>query len=170
MMLAGDELLRTQRGNNNAWCQDNAVSWLDWSLQSANADFFRFCREVIALRKRHPAFRRRTFLSPGDVTWHGTEVNRPDFSSTSRALAMALDGRRTGREPDRDFYLAFSAAAGPLSFAIPAAPQGRPWRRLIDTALASPLDVVGPGEGPIIHAGSRYNMAPFSMIVLMSEG
>jgi glycogen operon protein len=170
MILGGDEFLRTQRGNNNAWCQDNEVSWVDWHLVQQNADFLRFCREMIALRRRHPALRRRTFLGPGDVTWHGVGPFNPDFSSNSRTLALTLDGRRTGREPDRDLYMAFNAWRDPLRFLIPPPPQGKPWRRVVDTALASPLDIVGDGEGPIIHDGTGYMMAPFSLIVLVGEG
>jgi glycogen operon protein len=170
MVLAGDEFLRTQGGNNNAWCQDNAVSWLDWSLGAKNADFVRFVRELIALRRRHPALRRRQFLRAGDVVWHGLRPNRPDWSATSRALALALDGRRTGREPDRDFYLAFNAWSEPLPFVVPPSPQGRRWRRVIDTALASPLDIVGLDEGPVVRAGSAYSVASFSTLVLIAEG
>jgi glycogen operon protein len=168
MLLGGDEFLRTQRGNNNAWCQDNEVSWLDWGLAQQNADFLRFVREMIALRKRHPALRRRQFLAPGDVHWHGVEPFRPDFSAHSRTLALALDGRRTSRELDRDFYMAFNAWREPVTFVIPAAPQGRPWRRVVDTALAPPLDIVGLDEGPGETVGSRYPVAPFALLVLIS--
>ena len=109
-------------------------------------------------------------MHPGDVTWHGVQPNRPDFSPTSRTLAMVLDGRRTGWEQqDRDFYAAFNAWKGPLTFAIPPSPQGRAWRRVIDTALAPPLDFVKPGEGAEIHAWSEYGMAPYSLLVLVSD-
>jgi glycogen operon protein len=170
MLMAGDEFLRTQEGNNNAWCQDNHISWVDWSLANGNADFLRFVREMIALRKRHPALRRRKFLRPGDVSWHGVDVNRPDFSATGRCLAMVLDGRQTSRERDRDIYMAFSSWRESLSFTIPPGPQGRAWRRAVDTSLASPLDVVGLDEGPVVPAWSRYSVAPHSLIVLVSEG
>src|SRR5207253_7092050 len=116
MILGGDEFLRTQQGNNNAWCQDNDVSWLNWEMQESHADFLRFAREVIALRKAHSALRRRSFVRPGDVTWHGVQPHRPDFSSTSRSLAMLLDGRRTGWDADSDFYAAFNAWQGPITF------------------------------------------------------
>src|SRR5262249_18234185 len=96
MLLAGDEFLRTQHGNNNAWCQDNEISWVNWNLAAENADFLRFVREMIALRKRHPALRRRTFLRGAgpdgtqrpDVIWHGITPGRPDFSAFSRSLAF----------------------------------------------------------------------------------
>src|SRR5262249_45198031 len=105
MLLAGDEFLRTQQGNNNAWCQDNEISWVDWSQAVKNASFLRFAREMIALRKRHSALRRRRFLHDGDVIWYGTEPDLPAFTPQSRTLALVLDGRRTGREPDRDIYM-----------------------------------------------------------------
>jgi isoamylase len=169
MILAGDEFLRTQQGNNNAWCQDNEISWVNWELAKSNSDFLRFVREVIALRKAHPALRRRTFLRPGDVVWHGVQPNRPDFTANSRTLALVLDGRRTGWEADRDFYLAFNAWKEPVTFTIPPPPQGKPWHRVIDTALAPPLDIVKPGEGVVIHPHSEYGTAPFSLLVLVSE-
>src|SRR5262249_33733602 len=118
MLLAGDEFLRTQQGNNNAWCQDNDVSWLDWRLAGKNAEHLRFVKEMIALRKQHPALRRRRFFEgrgvggyhPPDVAWHGVEPGRPDFSAQSRTLALTIDGRQTGRvEKDADLCLIFSA-------------------------------------------------------------
>jgi glycogen operon protein len=178
MLLAGDEFLRTQWGNNNAWCQDNEVGWVDWTLATKNADFLRFVREMIQLRKRHPALRRRTFfrgsgpdggLAP-DVVWHGVEPYKPDFNFHSHSIAYALDGGLTGREPDRDFYVALSAWREPLTFRIPRSPSGRPWRRVVDTALASPLDVVGPDEGPRVPFGTGYPVAAFSLVVLISGG
>jgi isoamylase len=176
MILGGDELLRTQGGNNNAWCQDNAISWVDWTLERTNADFLRFVRQVIALRKRHPSLRRRTFFSggaeggPPDVVWHGVEPCRPDFSAPSRSLAMALDGRRCDRPGvvDRDLYIALNAYSEPLEFRIPASPSGRPWRRTVDTALPSPDDALGLDEGPEVAVLAPYRVEARSMIILVS--
>lgn len=170
MLLAGDELLRTQQGNNNAWCQDNEISWLDWNLAVKNADFLRFAREMIHLRRRHPALRRRKFLDKADVIWHGMQPFQPDFSNQSQTLALCLDGRRTGREPDRDFYLAFNAGSETEVFVIPPSPQRKRWHRVIDTALASPQDIVAEDEGPEVPAGSTYNVVAFSLVVLVAEG
>jgi glycogen operon protein len=178
MLLAGDEFLRTQRGNNNAWCQDNDLSWLDWSLAEKNADFLRFTRMMVALRRRHPALRRRNFFRGSgprrdmvpDILWHGVEASEPDFSPWSRTLAFALDGSLTGREPDRDFYVLCNAWREPLGFHVPPSPSGRPWRRVVDTALPSPLDIVEDGEGPSVPVDSRYPAAPHSLVVLMTEG
>ncbi len=169
MLLAGDELLRSQEGNNNAWCQDNELSWVDWGLVRQNADFLRFAREMIRLRRRHPALRRRTFLDKGDVIWHGVEPFRADFSAQAHTLALALDGRRTGREADRDIYLAFNNGTEPAGFQIPPSPQRKRWRRVVDTSLAPPLDIVPEEEGPEIFVGSKYVLASFALLVLISE-
>ncbi len=178
MLLAGDEFLRTQGGNNNAWCQDNEVSWVDWTLADKNADFLRFVRELIALRKAHPALRRRTFFHGSgptgdgtpDIIWHGLKPGQPDFSPTGQTLAFALDGNQTGREPDRDFYVACNALPEPVRFRIPRSPSGQPWRRIVDTALAGPLDIVAAALGQKVPVNSSYRVAPFATIILMSEG
>jgi glycogen operon protein len=177
MLLGGDEVLRSQLGNNNAWCQDNEISWINWGLAAINADFLRFTREMIALRKRHPALRRRSFFrggSPGDpaapdIVWHGTDPGRPDFSATGRTLAFALNGKQTGREPDRDFYVACNAWQDSLPFRVPLSPSARPWRRAVDTMLASPLDIVGLDEGPRVPHNSVYTVGPHALVVLISE-
>jgi glycogen operon protein len=175
MLLGGDEFLRTQQGNNNAWCQDNAISWFHWELAEQHADFLRFVRQLIALRSRHPALRRRTFFfgsgSTPDIIWHGTEPLRPDFSAESRAIALTLDGRRVDRPGviDRDFYMALNAYWEPLEFKVPAAPTGRPWRRTVDTALPSPDDALGLDEGPVIPVLHPYRVEARSMLVLVSE-
>jgi glycogen operon protein len=137
----------------------------------------RFVREMIALRKRHPILRRRDFFRGAgpigdlerDIIWHGVEPGRPDISSHSRTLAFALNGSLTAREPDRDFYVACNAWREPLSFRIPRAPTGRPWRRTVDTALASPLDIVELDQGPHVLENSTYLVAPYSLVVLISD-
>jgi glycogen operon protein len=181
MLLAGDEFLRTQGGNNNAWCQDNEVSWLNWKHLEQNADFWRFVKLVIAFRRNHPALRRQDFFrgqGPSgdrrpDIVWHGTEPFKPDFGSASRTLAFALDGGRTGRLPpaqrDRDFYVACNAWMDALDFRIPHSPTGRPWRRVIDTARPSPDDIVDVDTGPRVAFDQPYRVAAHSMIVLVSE-
>jgi glycogen operon protein len=175
MLQAGDEFLRTQRGNNNAWCQDNEVSWIDWGLAEKNTDFHRFVREMISLRKRHAALRRRGFfrgagpdgdLEP-DIIWHGVKPSAPAFSATSRTLAFTLDGSQTGREPDQDFYVACNAQSAPQAFWIPPSPSRRSWRRVVDTGLAAPLDIVE--GGPRVTANSAYLLAPFALLILITD-
>jgi isoamylase len=177
MILGGDEFQRTQHGNNNAWCQDNPTGWVDWSLRRRNADFVRFVRMMIALRKAHPILRRRTFFTgerggqPPEILWHGIEPAQPDFSYDSHSLAFALDGRRSDRPNliDRDIYVAMNSYREPLDFKIPAAPTGRPWRRVVDTALDSPQDIVPENEGPHIPVLQVYRVQAHSLIILVSE-
>ncbi|WP_337176505.1 isoamylase [Paludisphaera sp.] len=175
MILGGDEFLRTQRGNNNAWCQDNSISWVDWTLARDNADFLRFTRKMIALRKAHPVFRRRTFFGATggtpEILWHGLQPVRPDFSHESRVLAFALDGRRCDRQGviDRDFYVAMNAGPEDREFLIPASPSGRGWRRVVDTALPSPDDISDVDAGPTVEVMSTYDVRSRSMIVLASQ-
>ncbi|MFL5341190.1 MAG: glycogen debranching protein GlgX [Gemmataceae bacterium] len=178
MLLAGDEFLRTQKGNNNAWCQDNEVGWIDWSLAERNKDFLRFVREMIWLRKRHPALRRRDFFRGGDlvsgtfgpdIVWHGIDAGQTDFRYETRSLAFALDGRQTGRDPDCDFYVALNAWQDALAFEVPPSPSGRPWRAVVDTAQAAPHDIVAEDAAPPVRVGSRVVVEPFSLVVLLSQ-
>lgn len=140
MLLAGDEFLRTQQGNNNAWCQDNEISWVDWTLAERNDEFLNFVRAMIRFRKSHPALRRRTFLrgatadgAPADVTWHGPDGDPPDFGPWRRSFGLCLNGRQTGREHDDDIYIFFNSAVSSVSVTLPAPPNGGRWRLAIDT-------------------------------------
>lgn len=180
MLLAGDEFLRTQRGNNNAWCQDNETSWVDWRLADENADFRRFVKKMIHLRRQHPVLRRPHFFRGSgptgdmrpDVIWHGVEPGYPDFSGAARTLAYALDGTQSGRRtnrPDVDFYVAMNSWLDPIAFRIPLSPTGRPWRRVIDTACESPEDFLEGAHRPVIAVNSVYSVGEHSMIVLVSE-
>ena len=136
MLLAGDEFLRTQKGNNNAWCQDNEMSWIDWRLPRRNADFFRFTQHADrpAQTPSRPAAprllpRQRARPATCDPTSSGTASSRssPISPPGSRTLAFCLDGTQTGREPDRDFYVACNAWIDPIAFRIPRSPN-RPSR------------------------------------------
>ncbi|MFM7539919.1 MAG: glycogen debranching protein GlgX [Planctomycetota bacterium] len=169
MILAGDEFLRTQQGNNNAWCQDNEISWVDWSLADLHDDFLRFTRLISGLRKRVPALRRREFLEEGDVVWHGRLPGQPDFSPESQLLAFALDGARTGRESGPDLFVLVWAGMQPITAVIPPSPTGRLWRRVVDTGLPSPEDIVDFGTGPHVDAGAQYRIWDRSLVVLATD-
>ncbi|MEO2088435.1 MAG: glycogen debranching enzyme, partial [Gemmataceae bacterium] len=180
MLLAGDEMLRTQRGNNNAWCQDNDLSWVDWRLRERNAGFVRFVRELIWVRREHPVFRRRAYLvgelTPltADVRWHGRQPNLPDFGPDSHFVAYTLDGRYHGRDdltatPDGDFYVAFNGGTEPVAATVPLSPTGRRWRLLFDTAAAPPADIFPDRSGPVVKPGSVITAAPFAAVALISE-
>jgi glycogen operon protein len=177
MILGGDEFLRTQHGNNNAWCQDNSTSWVDWTLKDRHAGFLRFVRMMISFRKAHVALRRRTFFTGGkgggplEILWHGVDPGRPDFSRTSQSIAFALDGRCCDRGGiiDSDIYVAMNSGGDGLHFRIPASPSGRAWRRVVDTALPSPEDIVELDQAPHISIQHTYWVHDHSMIILVSE-
>jgi glycogen operon protein len=146
MLLAGDEVLRSQSGNNNAWCQDNPIGWFDWSLVEANAEMLRFVRGLIALRKRHPSLRRRRFLTGQprngsnlpDVTWHGTRLNEPPWTDpTAQVLALTLAPVLPEGET---LHIAINMAARAQHFALPEIP-GQVWYRALDTGGVSPTDL-----------------------------
>ncbi|KAA6182982.1 glycogen-debranching protein [Thiohalocapsa marina] len=139
MLNAGDELLRSAACNNNTWCQDNALGWIDWSLAERNADMLRFVRGMIALRKRHPSLRRRQFLSHREIEWFGPEGEAPDWNAEdARELAFTLHGRG-GEEPP--LHAVFNFGAGACTFVLPTLP-GWSWAVAARTWARSPQDLV----------------------------
>ncbi len=151
MLLAGDEVLRSQGGNNNAWCQDNPIGWLDWSLMERNADMLRFVRGLVALRRRHPSLRRRRFLSGTprngadlpDVTWHGLQLGEPPWDDPeAQLLALTLAPAAPDEPP---LYIAINMTGEAQRFAVPSLP-GRAWSCAMDTGAATPMDLVAPGD------------------------
>ena len=141
MLLMGDEVRRTQNGNNNAYCQDNETSWFDWTQIEHHAGLRRFVRELIRLRRSlvmHVDNSARTLqqlLDTADVLeWHGVKLGEPDWAPHSHSIAMESRG------PSGVFYLALNAFSEPLEFELPA-PGTAPWRVLVDTSRPSPDDI-----------------------------
>jgi len=150
MLLAGDEFGRTQRGNNNAYCQDNEISWLDWSLLESNQSLLRFVRKLTALRKNYPILRRNRFLTGGydeelevkDLTWinaSGHEMRDEDWhDGLMRCFGMLMDGRArpTGlrqRGTEATMLLALNAHHDLVEFTLPACTGGSNWALVLDT-------------------------------------
>jgi isoamylase len=140
MLLAGDEFGRTQNGNNNAYCQDNEIGWVNWEYTERNRDLLAFVRRVIRFRREHPILRRQGF-SAADVRihWHGVQLGHPDWSYDSHSLAMHVHGR------EDDIYVIANAWSGDLTFDVPTDIR---WIREIDTA--EPSRERGT-EGPVCH-------------------
>ncbi len=174
MLLAGDEALRTQAGNNNAYCQDNPIGWFDWRRVESNAGMLRFTREIIALRLRHRALRRRAFLTgragtgragQADVVWHGTETRSPDWNDPgARVLGFTLSGQDND---EGDLRVMLNMSDAEAQMAVPS-PPGHRWFRAVDTALAPPEDIAPPHDQPAF-AETRYAVAPHSVVVLESR-
>lgn len=178
MVLAGDEFGRTQRGNNNPYCHDNEISWVNWCLAEENSDLLRFWRKIISLRRRHPIFRRWHFLTgtaPNgdihpDLSWHSTRIGKPDWSDHSRVLAFLLNGMELGRgEVDDDFFVMINGNSSEQLFEIPPSRQGRGWYRIVDTGSPSPLDIVDDEQGELVSKDKRIAVAPDALCVLISR-
>ncbi len=180
MLLAGDELGRSQNGNNNAYCQDNELSWLDWTPSQEKTDFIGFVQRLIALRRAHPSFRRRDFfegrpLHGGgvkDIQWlkpDGTEMSDHEWEHESaRSLGVYLSGAgltdvdRYGRtKSDDDFLLLFNPHHEDAAFVLPAIP-GEPWRALFDTAQ----EPATPDARKHYAAGDTYGLRARSLVLL----
>lgn len=180
MLLAGDEFRRTQRGNNNAYCQDNDISWTDWGFREEHGEVFRFCKEIIRFRKEHPILRMKTFFTGEieennkipDITWHGTKTDEPDWSPQSHAIACLLNGKYTEEEygrADSDIYMAFNASPINLIFEIPEPPSGSEWTIAINTSQPAPFDIMTGGDERVLRDNS-FNLEGLSTLVLVSRG
>lgn len=173
MLLAGDEFCRTQRGNNNAYCQDNSISWLDWRLLESHADTFRFFQMLIRFRKRHRHFRRADFFSPpsmlhpAEIIWQGAKRGREDWTHENKLLCFMLLGDKTLSEPD--FWVIISADSHETTVELPLSSNGKVWRQVIDTALVSPHDIVPESEALPV-AGNSISVAPLAAMVLIAGG
>jgi isoamylase len=182
MLLMGDEFGRTQQGNNNAYCHDSPLTWMDWTLIERNAELLRYCRHLIAFRKQHPALRQPLhFGKAGDrrdagptafheVTWHGTRPWHPDWSATARpTLAFQLrSGSGSGLEDI--VYVLLNMHWEWQQFGLPTPPHGRRWHVFANTGMASPEDVWEPGQEPDLADQGRFLLLGRSVAVLVALG
>ena len=172
MMLGGDEFGKSQQGNNNAYCQDNEIGWINWDLLNKNAELHRYFKLLIEFRKDHSSLRRTRFQveeinKKPAMSWHGFGLNSPDWSDTSKSLAVQyLANPQTG---DCDIYLLFNADALGHSFALPKLSSGRTWHRVLNTACDYPDDMVEPGSEISIKPQRSYRLAPYSVAVLIGK-
>jgi glycogen operon protein len=171
MILMGDEVRRTQRGNNNAYCHDDETSWFDWSLLEAHADVHRFARLLSGRRKLRDADAERRRLSLHEmlretkIAWHGVKVGEPDWSPQSHSIAMMSELEERGLT----LYLIANAYWAPLDFELPPLPDAASgsWRRWIDTSLDSPSDIVDWAAALPVQ-GATYQVGPRSIVVLLA--
>ncbi|HEX2671745.1 MAG TPA: alpha-amylase family glycosyl hydrolase, partial [Polyangiaceae bacterium] len=168
MLLMGDEVRRTQRGNNNAYCQDSELSWFDWELLNRHADVHRFVRILNDFRFRRDIASHGTrmtlqeLLDRAEITWHGVALGCPDWSEKSHSLAFTLNSQH-GRYC---LHAMINAFWEPLNFELPPAGAGArgPWRRCMDTALPSPNDIQ-PWNDALPYTESSYRVEARSLVV-----
>src|SRR5205807_600271 len=180
MLCGGDEIGRTQRGNNNAFCQDTVISWLDWSLDHLRGDLLAFTRFVVGLRREHPVFRRRQFFfgrkfqgsEVKDLTWFrcdGGEMTQDDWTNPITrcfGLRLAGDGIQepdvTGRRVvDDTFLVMLNAHHGPMGFTLPAHRNDIRWEPVLDTR-----EPTGQRKAEALSGGDVYDMEARSVVVL----
>jgi len=170
MFVMGDEVRRSQRGNNNAYCQDNDTSWFDWNLVSKHADVLRFVKLLIERRLVRDVEHERQRVTLSAVlrevkpAWHGVKLNQPDWSPFSHSLALGGELKREGILA----HLIFNAYWEPLEFELPVLRDGtETWRRWIDTALDPPHDICAwNAEKPVL--GATYRAGARSVVVLIA--
>jgi glycogen operon protein len=141
MLLAGDEFARTQQGNNNTYCQDNPLSWIDWTLLTRNHELYSFVRKMIVFRLTHPSLRRKNFLNDKwdsvkrpDVLWHGPEGHPVDWDH-SKTIACQLPARKNEIE---DLFIIFNAEEKPRTYVLPEHDGQAPWHLAISTQMRPP--------------------------------
>ena len=175
MILMGDEIGQTQHGNNNTYCQDNELSWLDWALEQRSGELLRFVRMMIGFRRANPVLRvpgfyqGRDYVGSGkpDISFHGTQLWSPDFSAGSRCLAFLLCGKHAEGQP-RDIYVAINMYWDGLPYQIPAPRQGECWKVAINTSMREPEDIFEVSEAPSTGDRQEVIVGPRSVMVLVS--
>jgi len=179
MILGGDEFARSQRGNNNAYCQDNEINWFDWTLLARNSDIFEFFRKAIAFTRRFPILQNRKFFlgkdldadNVPDLTWFAPDLGAPQWQDTNaRTLCCQLDSSEDGYDlgVDRLFFI-FNAHYEPQWVKLPPLESGHDWYRAIDTSLPGGEDFADPGREIPLNPADQYIANPRSAVVLLAQ-
>lgn len=179
MLLMGDEIGRSQSGNNNTYCHDNHLNWMDWSLLDTNADLFRFVKNVIAFRHAHPVLRHRwhfrnfDYAGSGyaDISWHGTQAWNADWSDSSRCLAFLLCGKhaKDATVEDNFVYVAMNMHWDAHWFELPGLPAGVHWHIAANTGAPTSQDSWEPGTEPKLDNQSGLLLGDRSVVILVGK-
>lgn len=180
MLLAGDEFGNSQSGNNNPYCQDNEITWLNWNQQKTNGEFYRFVKDTIAFRKAHPVFHQAKPLlgmdslgcGQPDISCHGVKVWQPDFSDGCHQLSIMYCGeygRKADGTRDEDFLVIYNMHWEPHQFALPKLPKGRRWHLVVDTGRKELENFQETGNEPMLEEQMTYEAEPRSIVVLMGK-
>ncbi|MEL7038739.1 MAG: glycogen debranching protein GlgX [Cyanobacteria bacterium J06592_8] len=179
MLLMGDEVGRSQNGNNNTYCHDNELSWMNWNLLQSNSNLFRFFKNCIAFRHKHPVLRNRyhfqnqDYVGSGyaDITWHGTQAWNADWSDHSLTLAFMLCGKhaKQGTVEDNYIYVAMNMHWETHWFEIPQLPPHMNWHISVNTGCHPPEDSWEPGNEPKLDNQSGLIVGSRSVVILVSQ-
>ena len=179
MILGGDEFLRTQQGNNNAYCQDNEISWYDFKRMDRFSNFFHFARQLIALRKNHPALRRREFYSGtdhdgnqiSDILWFNKDGHPIDWESQDNILGLRIDGNHKEIQASEDYsdiIMLFNSSPKEIEFTLPDPKGKQHWHRVVDTSSKYPDAVKTPGSEVPLEQKNTCSVSYRSMVLLIS--
>jgi isoamylase len=179
MILMGDEVGRTQQGNNNTYCHDNDLNWFDWTQVEKNAELLRFFRNMIAFRRMHPVLRPRDHVQNkdyagsglADITWHGVKAWNADWSDSARMLAFMLCGKHAkgGTVLDDSIYVAMNSYWDGLWCELPKPTPGEKWHVFCNTGMPSPQDISEPGKEPVLADQNGFFLGPRAFIILVSK-
>ncbi|MEO6286371.1 MAG: glycogen debranching protein GlgX [Dyadobacter sp.] len=179
MILSGDEVGVTKSGNNNTYCHDNELNWLDWGLLEKNADIYYFAQRITRFRRAHPVLRSRThfqhrdYVNSGypDISFHGTQAWHADFSESSRCLAFMLDGAhaKSGTIEDDTVYVAMNSYWDALYYELPALPNGRNWYLAVNTDMPTGDDIYDIGKEPKLDDQGRFLVGGRATVILIGK-
>ncbi|MFW5799818.1 MAG: glycogen debranching protein GlgX, partial [Spirochaetota bacterium] len=179
MLLGGDEFRRTQQGNNNAYCQDNEISWYDWSFTNKHKEILEFTKAIISLRKQHPVFTRFDFfcgkceradLIP-DIIWYDIKAKVQSWSTKDECLAVFISGKQYNihsEKDDNDAYIIFNPTKKDIKALIPDAPEGKRWFLCIDTYQPYNMDIKLNPYNDSIEVKDHYTVKERSIVLLLS--
>jgi glycogen operon protein len=163
MLLGGDEIRRTQDGNNNAYCQDNETSWHDWSGLEQHGEIFRFARGMIAFRSAHPVLSKEQFYTDSDIHWFGAQGGLPNWRDAREKRFGCL----IQEDGEGALFLMFNAGTDGSDFSVPPPPQGLLWHRAIDTSAAQ--DLLNPGEETLVDHSKPYRLEGRTSAMLLAR-
>jgi glycogen operon protein len=165
MLLGGDEFRRTQGGNNNAYCQDNETSWIDWSCLERHQEIHRFARGMIAFRRAHPILSKEQFYTEAEIRWFGPQGGLPNWADPkARQFACLIQ-----EDEHYALCLMFNAGADAVDFALPPVLPGARWHLSVDTSRETPQDLSAAGEEPLCEDPQTYRLSPRSSAILLAR-
>jgi glycogen operon protein len=165
MLLGGDEFRRTQGGNNNAYCQDNETSWIDWIHLEQHQEIYRFAQGMIAFRRAHPVLSKEQFYTDAEIHWFGPQGGSPNWADPKEKHFACL----IHEDEQRALCLMFNAGADTVDFHLPSIPPGAQWHLAVDTSGETPHDLFAVGEEPLLKYPPTYLVKPRSSAILLAR-
>jgi isoamylase len=163
MLLGGDEFRRTQKGNNNAYCQDNETSWYDWSLLEQHQEIYRFTREMIAFRLAHQILSKEQFYTTAEIQWFAPQGGLPDWADSQAKQFACL----VQEDEQQWLFLMFNSGDDAINFCLPAMSSKARWYQVIDTSHHAPQDIFSNGDEPLLEDTHYYNLRPKASAILL---